>query len=77
LLTIVRLPRFYNKFRLQTDRSTANAERAADRKLARLCRQYRPGRSRDIAAEPCHGGNGVFVTALCVTVEPRDLGALE
>jgi hypothetical protein len=32
----VRLPRFYKKFDLQSDRSTTNAERAAARKLARL-----------------------------------------
>src|SRR5215472_15456756 len=36
VLTIARLPRFYNKFCLQSDRSTTNAERAADLKLARL-----------------------------------------
>ena len=33
MLTIARVPRFYNKFCLQTDRSTTNAERAADRKI--------------------------------------------
>src|SRR5262249_48393189 len=36
VLTISRLPRFYNKFCLQSDRSTTNAERAADLKLARF-----------------------------------------
>src|SRR5215472_11234006 len=36
MLTVARLPRFYNKFRLQSDRSTTNSERAADRKLTRL-----------------------------------------
>src|SRR5215470_16662598 len=36
MLTVARLPRFYNKFRLQSDRSTTNAERAAVLKLARL-----------------------------------------
>ena len=34
MLTIARLPRFYNKFCLQSGRSTADAERAADCKLA-------------------------------------------
>ena len=34
--TIARLSRFYNKFCLQRDRSTINAKRAADTKLARL-----------------------------------------
>jgi len=37
MLAITRLPRFYNKFCLQSDRSITNAERAADLKLARLC----------------------------------------
>jgi len=31
-----RLSRFYNRFYLRRDRSTTNAERATDRKLARL-----------------------------------------
>ena len=36
VVTIARLPRFYNKFCLQSDRSSTKAQRAADRKLARL-----------------------------------------
>src|SRR5215469_11132902 len=43
MLRVARLPRFYNKFRLQNDRSTTNAERAAERKLARY---LPPGHSR-------------------------------
>ena len=43
--TIARLPRFYNKFCLQSDRSTTNAERAADRKLARVRRRQAPHRA--------------------------------
>src|SRR5215471_10574416 len=59
MLTVARLPRFYNKFRLQSDRSTSNAERAAGRKLARLLRRiaahspYLPqSQPRTAAADP-------------------------
>jgi len=51
MLTVVRLPRFYNKFRLQGDRSTTNAERAVDRKLARLRRRPAGQRGGDRARD--------------------------
>src|SRR5215471_13636038 len=49
MLTVARLPRFYNKFRLQSDRSTTNAERAAGRKLARLWAGESSGRGTPAA----------------------------